>query len=327
MLGGLAPSELLFEQIIYSETLCTFWIVLSLFAYALTLANERTRIWDHALLGFSAALAGMTRPMFLFLGPLYFCLVFARVRPPRPPRLSDARLALVLAPTLLLALGWSAVNQYTVGYFGVTTTTGYNLSNHSGAFMELAPPAYRRISDIYVRQRLIQRWRMGNHTMTIWYAENEIKHSTGFSTAQLSMVLTQMSLEMFAEHPLLYLRSVSQSWARFWGSGLYRYLGSFKKHLTESFYDLLFAAASYQLAINLAFLSIAAYSIASWLLGRVKFDFELDVIAIVLAGSLLQAFMEYGENVRYLAPLVPLTIYTVVTFTWRASDLRGLLAA
>jgi hypothetical protein len=28
----------------------------------------------------------------------------------------------------------------------------------------------------------------------------------------------------------------------------------------------------------------------------------------------VQAFLEYGENVRYLAPLVPLTIYTVAIF-------------
>ena len=44
----------------------------------------------------------------------------------------------------------------------------------------------------------------------------------------------------------------------------------------------------------------------------------LGVIAIVLTGSIVQSFMEYGENVRYLAPLVPLTIYVVVAFVWRA---------
>jgi hypothetical protein len=71
------------------------------------------------------------------------------------------------------------------------------------------------------------------------------------------------------------------------------------------------------------FLVIAAYSIARWSMGRDPFDFDLGVIAIVLAGSVVQAFLEYGENVRYLAPLVPLTIYVVVTFVWRALESRG----
>ena len=86
--------------------------------------GEGASIWDYALLGISAALAGMTRPMFLFLAPLYFCFMLARARRLELRMLRDARLALVLAPTLVLALGWSAVNKHTVNYFGVTTTTG-----------------------------------------------------------------------------------------------------------------------------------------------------------------------------------------------------------
>ena len=79
-------------------------------------------------------------------------------------------------------------------------------------------------------------------------------------------------------------------------------------------YALLIVLGSFQLGINVAFLMIAAYSLARWIMGRASFDFDLGVIAVVLTGSVAQAFFEYGENVRYLAPLVPLTIYTVVIF-------------
>jgi hypothetical protein len=237
--------------------------------------------------------------------------------------LREARLALVLAPTLVLALGWSMVNQHTVNYFGVTTTTGYNLSNHSGAFMEFAPPQYSEIARIYLRYRAWQIPRMGSQTMTIWYAESEIKRKTGLSTAELSKQLTRMSLEMFAEHPLLYLESVARSWIRFWGFGIYRYIGFFKDSAGSTVYALLIVFGSLQLGINVMFLVIAAYSITRWMRGQASFDFDLGVIAIVLAASVVQAFMEYGENIRYLAPLVPLTIYSVVTFTWRAIASRG----
>jgi hypothetical protein len=307
LLCSIAVSELLFEQVIYSETLCTFWIVLSLLAYERLI--DAAMIWDYALLGIAAALAGLTRPMFLFLGPLYFCLVVARTR-----MLRDLRLALILAPTLVLALGWSIVNKRTVNYFGVTTTTGYNLSNHSGAFMELAPPQYSTIADIYLRYRARQIHNLGTQAMTIWYAEGEIRRTTGLSYAQLSKQLTRMSLEMFAEHPLLYLASVGRAWMRFWGFDFFHFIGFFRDSTSPFVYALLVILGTLQLGINVAFLGIAAYTLARWMMRGESFNFDLSVIAIVLAGSVVQAFLEYGENVRYLAPLVPLTIYTVAIF-------------
>jgi hypothetical protein len=316
LLSSLAISELLFEQIIYSETLCAFWIVLSTFAFERTTRCEGVKLWDYALLGSAAALAGMTRPMFLFLGPLYFCFLLGR-----RPRLRDARkaLVLVLAPTLALAIGWSAVNKHIINYFGVTTTIGYNLSNHSGAFMELAPPQYSTIRDIYLRYRAWQIPRMGSHTMTIWYAEGEIKRTTGLSTAELSKQLTRMSLQMFAEHPTLYLESVAKAWVRFWGFAFYDFVGAYQDSAGSALFPLLIVLGSLQLGINVMFLIIAAYSIARFAKRRASFDFDLAVIGIVVAGSVVQALVEYGENVRYLVPLVPLTIYTVVTFGWRVT--------
>ncbi len=317
LLCSIAISELLFEQVIYSETLCTFWIVLSLLAYARICAGPK--LWDYALLGVSAALAGMTRPMFLFLGPLYFCFLLIRARPLHLRKLRDARLVWILAPTFILALGWSAVNQRTINYFGVTTTLGFNLSNHSGAFMELAPPRYSKIADIYLRYRARQISTVGSQAMTYWYAESELKRATGLSSPELSKQFMRMSLEMFAEHPLLYLESVAQSWVRFWGFGFYDFIGFFRASTSGFVYALLVIGGSLQLCINVAFLGIAAYSVSRWMRRRGAFDFELGVIAIVLAGSVVQAFLEYGENVRYLAPLVPLTVYTVVAFGYQLS--------
>jgi hypothetical protein len=324
LLSSLALMELFYEQIIYSETFCTFWIVLSVLAYARIELGRSTSAWDYALMGLAAALAGMTRPMFLYLGPLYAALMIVRGRRVELRKLRDVRLMLVLAPTLLLALGWSAFNLHTIGYFGVTITTGFNLSNHSGGFMELAPPRYSKIADIYLRYRGWQIQQMGSHTMTIWLAEAEIERRLGFSPAQLSKQLTRMSLEMFVQHPLLYLESVARAWARFWGIGFYEFVGAYKEAAGGPFaYGLLLAMGTWQLAINAAFLAIAGFSLTRWLRRRASFDFDLGVIAIVLAGSVVQALMEYGENVRYLAPLAPLTIYVVVTFAWWAVKSAG----
>ena len=321
LLGSLGVMELLYEQIIYSETLCTFWLVLSVLAYARIALADRRGALEYAVLGTSAAFAGMTRPMFLYLGPLYAALMMLSDRRIDAPKWRDTRLAIVIAPTLVFALGWSAFNKHTIGYFGVTTTTGFNLSNHSGAFMELAPAHYSKIADIYLRYREWQIQQMGSQTMTIWLAEGEMERKLDLSTVELSKQLTRMSLEMFAQHPLLYLDSVSRAWARFWGIGFYDFVRAYKTMVGGGFaYDALVALGSLQLAINAMFLAIAAYSIIRWLTGREGFGFDLGIIAIVLMGSVVQAFMEYGESVRYLAPLVPLTIYVAVTFAWRALE-------
>lgn len=263
LMCSVAISGLLFEQIIYSETLCTFLIVLSLLAYVRISAGAK--MTNYILLGVSAALAGMTRPMFLFLGPLYLCFILIRARPLNVTKLSDARLAWVLAPTLILALGWSAVNKRTINYFGVTTTLGFNLSNHSGAFMELAPPQYAKIADIYLRYRAHQISTIGTQAMTFWYAEGELKRATGLSSVELSKQFARMSLEMFAEHPLLYLESVAQSWVRFWGFEFYDFIGFFRASTSSFVYALLMVFGSLQLAINVAFLGVTAYSIWRWM--------------------------------------------------------------
>ena len=323
LLSSLSLSELLFEQIIYSETLCAFWIVLSAFAFARTKAPAGTGIRDYALLGLSAALAGMTRPMFLILGPLYFCFIVAEAQRLDLSMLREARLALVLAPTLAVAIGWSAVNQYASNYFGVTTTTGYDLVSHSGAFIELAPPKYSEIARIYLRYRAPQLRKSGNQAATIWYAGSEIERTTGFSGAEVSKQLTRMSLEMFAAHPILYLDSVTRSWLRFWGIGAYGYLGYFKEpHGRRIFYALVLGMIFLQWGITLTFLLIAAYSIVRWR-QRTSFNYELELIAIVLLGSIPEALLINDDNERFFVPLIPLTIYVVVTFLWRAMKPSG----
>jgi hypothetical protein len=112
----------------------------------------------------------------------------------------------------------------------------------------------------------------------------------------------------------LYLASVGRAWMRFWGFDFFHFIGFFRDSTSPFVYALLVILGTLQLGINVAFLGIAAYTLARWMMRGESFNFDLSVIAIVLAGSVVQAFLEYGENVRYLAPLVPLTIYTVAIF-------------
>jgi len=114
---------------------------------------------------------------------------------------------------------------------------------------------------------------------------------------------------------------VSRGWARFWGIGIYAFVRTYPRG--SATYKILFGLGTLQLAVNGAFLAIGGYSITRWLMNRASFDFDLGVIAIVLVASVVQAFMEYGENARYLAPVAPLMTYVVVTFAWRALRMRS----
>ena len=62
------------------------------------------------------------------------------------------------------------------------------------------------------------------------------------------------------------------------------------------------------------FLVIAGYQPYRFLLRKDKprSDFYLLVIVIVVAGSAIQALVEYGENARYSIPFQPLIVYTVL---------------
>jgi hypothetical protein len=319
--------ELGFEQAILTETLATFLLILSAFKLQRMLPGSDAGWQDYAILGALAGLTGLTRPLYVYLAPLYLIFLAIRYRRASIPK---AHLAIFGAVAGGLLLGWSFVNWWNVGYFGISTQMGFGLSNQSGPFIELAPDQYAAIRDPYLRARSKQIADTGTHVNTIYRAWPEIRQETGYDDVQLLREVTRMSLQLFASHPILYARGVSRAWLGFWhpplshgmpflgghfrgiypGSPSFTWLGRLFNAIQSKEIPLL-------MALNCVFLLSAVVSILQVLSREMSLDVDQLAIAIVLTASAIQAMVEFGENGRFAVPTFPLVVYTVVITFWQ----------
>ncbi len=316
---GLDLSPLPFEHFIMSETLCTFLLTLSVLVFQLMVLKKRFGWREHAVLGLLIAITGLTRPLYVCLTPL-FLVMLAVMRPPVPVSRMDRIQQLVsfAAPAGTLLLGWCLFNWLSIGYFGFTTLIGFNLTNHSGAFIELAPDKYASIRDPYLKAREEQIKQTGTYAMAIFRAAPEIDQKTGYDRVQLTRELTKMSLELFAAHPLRYAAGVLRAWVAFWQPPLYWRSSAFFGELrTRPLFRALAAIEILTLALaNLVFLLSSANLLWLFLVQKSHLGFEECVMATVLAVSVVQALLEFGDNSRYSVPTGPLVLYTAMVSVW-----------
>ncbi|HZW03730.1 MAG TPA: hypothetical protein VFF68_07380, partial [Anaerolineaceae bacterium] len=214
--GGLAAAlllpELFLEAVVMSEVLGAFLLTLTLAAAGLLWTGRSNGVGTALLVGALAGLSTLTRPSFLYIGLLLAVLALLRRKP--------AQAAALLVPFLALVLGWSAVNLKTADVFNLTSLTGYNLINHTGAWIEYAPEEYAGIRDVYIRHRDQRIAETGNQAMTIWRAYPELDPS-GAGYTQVSKDLTALSLRLILRRPDLYAVSAFKAWVGFWKVPIY----------------------------------------------------------------------------------------------------------
>jgi hypothetical protein len=268
----------------------------------------------YAGVGLVAAAAGLTRPLLLLLGPIYgLYLLRGWWAQRRSPGEMVTKLGLFLIAFSLPVLLWCGFNKVTVDYFGPTTLTGYNLTQHSGGFIELAPADYADLSAIYLRHRVELIAATGSHSMTIWQAIPDMQAATGQSYSRLSRTLAAMSVALFARHPGLYLQSVFAAWLKFWDRVIYWLPLQVEPAGVRS---LLGTAWWLQdklwLMIYLGYGAVVCGQLLALLRRSPIPPFDLLLPAIVLLTSVAQALLEFGENGRYAIPFQPLILYTVL---------------
>lgn len=318
---GLAVNQLFFEANILSETLTTFFVVLAIACLVDHLAARRRGRAAGA--GFASAMAALTRPGYLYLGPLLALLVLCFERGGR------RHAAWIAVAFVLPVLGWAAFNKATIDYFGLSTNMGYGLTNHSGRFMEKAGDEHALLRDIYLKHRERKIAETGRSAVTIFLARDEMRERTGLDHIALSQRLAQLSLDLFAAHPDLYLASVAESWASFWAVPYYARRDSFTAAGAARVAEAAFAVqrplllAAYLVAIAAGVWVLAA-GVMRRLTGAAGLTVPVIVAAVLLAASVLQALAEYGENPRYGIPTQSLAVLLVIL---ALSDLyRGIRA-
>ena len=323
---ALNPSQVVFERAVLTETTTTFLITASLllFIYAL---RKKLNLLLCLLVGVLSSLAAFIRPLFQFL-PLLLALLLGGYyfyRFEHRIAASALRFSLVVLPAVLLLGGWSLFNYNRIGYFGITTLGGFNLTNHTGAFMEDAPEEFAQIKRIFLKHRERALERTGSSAMTIWRAIDELERETGLSYPELSNRFLQLSLHLILKNPGRYLRSVAKSFVIFWlptwytgQGGLIRLVRSgtpLERYLLSAFWVVHAACMLIFMALPLFYL------LCRGIRNHFKFNFGvLTMYAVVFSTAIVQAFLEYGENARYKQPVEPFVIALAVTFAltlWR----------
>ena len=317
---ALNPSQLVFEYALLTETAATALISFSFFAFIISLkkgCSPRLVL----LVGTLGSLAALTKPLFQFLPLLLSLLIACFYYFNVERRLFGAltRFSLVILPALVILGGWSLFNYERTGSFAVTTLTGFNLSNHTGAFIEFAPEEYAQIREIYLEHRRLVLKETGTSSMTILKALDDLQARTGLSFAELSRRFMDMSIYLVCHHPARYLRSAAKSFVIFWLPTWYAGRGGWLavvRHGTEPaqrpfliFYGAIHISCMLTFII-FPFLFAFSRRIREYSMGK----FEIFTIyAIVFAAAPLQALIEYGENARYKQPVEPLIIALAVS--------------
>ncbi len=308
---ALALNQLFLEASVLAETFASFLLVAVLYS-GLRAWRRGWRPGDVWLLGLLCAGAALVRPLYVVAGGVILALVVAFGRQQR----IRSGAVFLLCFTLPL-LGWFSFNQAALGYFGMTTLLGYNLTNHSGAFMEKAPAEYATIRDIYLKHRA-QRLADGkSHAMTIFEAREDLKAATGLTDVQLSREFQRLSMRLFAEHPFAYLAGVGPAWAGFWAVPTYWKPQNLRWQEYRDALERMAAVQKWLFRAGYAgFLALALPVLwIAWIRKRGEdagWNTAGLFTATVLAASLLQALLEYGENPRYALPTQSIAMAAVI---------------
>ncbi len=295
---GVGFYALAFEASVMSECLSSLWLALALLTARPSLGGAATTRRGCAI-GALLGLAVLTRPMFVYLVPVFAWAL----------RRGGARATLGLAAVSVgMVAAWSAVNFRLTGTFAPTTLMGFNLTNHTGAFIERAPAEFADIRDVYLPFRDARVATLGNHHQTIWDALPALEKATGQSFAALSRRCGSMSLALIVACPGRYLASVVEAVGRFALAPNCRGGAWLPPHG-----PLLTAAWDLQEAVFIGS-KVALVALAPF--ARRAGAFARLVVAVVLVGAVFQALLEVGENDRYSVPLQPWAVCAVVAIAF-----------
>lgn len=311
LLSLTALNLMFFEAAIVTETASAFLLAWVSYLFVRFIQGG-CRIRAALILGVMAAILVLTRPQFVFvilLLPLLI-LVFTHARA------RQAALVVFLMATVPV-LGWMAINKMTVGHFSLTTLLGYNLTNHSGSFIEYAPDEYSIIRDIYLKYRQQKLEQTGSHHMTVFWARQELLAASGLSEVELSSQLQKLSVELIKAHPGLYAKSVAKAWASFWMVPNYWELEKLGAVRLSEALHLIWAIQHPALrACNAFFLGMSVILTWQWLRHPEQasecYWVPLFLCWLVMAVSVVQSLVEYGENPRYFIPTQPLVLAAVI---------------
>ena len=313
------PGQFLFEANLLTETLTTFFIVLSLFLFV-CFARAHRQTWGYGLvilLGVAASMAGLVRPLFFPLTLLYLILVWVVAAGDWKKKLLFT--VLYSIGPLTLQGGWLVYMKQHYHVVSPTAMAGYSLVQHTGEYFEYLPDEYAPIRDTYIRFRDAQIAARGVQTNAIWEAIPEISKASGLGFYELAREMQRLSWWLIRHYPDLYLKNVIEGWISFWKAPVY-----WRPEAVQSVFaravlsGLAVVGRGISLLVNFMFLGFSALITVS---AKWRIRLKLDLVSIAAGGmiwmiSILQTLLDHGDNPRFLVPLQTLVIFLVIRNLW-----------
>jgi hypothetical protein len=341
--------QLFFESNLLTESLTTFMLVLTLVVMLVWLDNPRSRsLGLAAFIGLASTLTLLVRPLFIYL-PFYTLIVLGLSSQLTKQAASeengltggiDGKVTInhpswrhaiaFLVPVILLLGGWLTFIHTKYGDWALTTMTGYHLIQHTGSYFEAVPDEYAALRDTYIQFRDAQIARLGTQTNAIWEAIPEMSQVSGYNFYDLSRVLTRLSLQLIAKHPLLFLQNAFQGWWMFWRTAVYWSGDALRlswlaggvsasiqvQRAVLFLVNLVFIFASLAAGIMSALPKLRHRSSQAILhfVGSAQHIFFWFLAGTIWIASILQTLLDHGDNPRFLVPMQSLVVLWVALF-------------
>ena len=219
-------------------------------------------------------------------------------------------LAAFTLPFILVIGLWVGFIRYYYNQWGLETIGGFRLIQNTGIFFEYVPDEYASIRDTYLKYRDEKIDQTGSQTNVIWKAIPEMMEVSGLGFYDLSRTVGKISLNLIRAHPDLFLRNVAKGWWFFWRAPVYWSPAALQPQgLVPVVNGLVFGERVLLWGCNVLFL---VSSLVGWWAPVRKF-LGFSPVHGYMAGtiwltSLVQAFLDHGDNPRFLIPLQSLVV-------------------
>ncbi len=299
----------LYETSIMYETLILFfvsWIFYLLSDGFLESKNKKTNWLMFALVSYLTYI----KPFFIFIP----CLIYGfSVLKDFSFKKITSHKVIILISGFLIYFGWSYVNKIHTGHFVSSTFFGLNTAQNCVHFAENTTNQYKELGEVYAYHREKTMRENKDVAMSIWYGRDDIKAVTGIDYfPDYSAYLGEYAKATIALNQEQYIKQIiAISWVNFWDNEIYWNYLSFPNKFSEGFFKTLWKI-QYPILVTfkIIFLLLIPFYLFRFLKDR-KITFELVAISIVLAASILQAIVTFGNNARFSFPFEYLMIFVV----------------
>lgn len=316
---GLNLTQIKYESGLLTESTTTFLLVI--------LAITLTWLWVErgrhlaakvTVIGLCAGLLPLDRPTYVFV-PFLAVAVTLLWAPSLFKRW--ALVGVLVATAFIPMLAWSTYNFERFDTFGLSTMSGFDLTNKTGDYIKDAPNRYATIRDMYVAALAA---RGGNPRDLIWSVIPHMMAVTGESYPELSKTMLKMNEGLILHHQKQYWANVASVFADFWKIDTFEESLPALGGMTHGVWRLF---ELFGRLMNLAFLLISAFWVVRAVTRR-RWPQITPVVwmaAVAIISGAVCALVIDGSNSRFGMPTQPYVTCVVLAAVCSYARSRSLV--